>query len=152
MTACQSQKCPRFAKLEDEFDYATRNPPDDHHCIERWAEYVCTWTPEKHAERKRAAKEREPASDTAIVHVYEVHCGCIAQPYGDCFVELTGPERTGTHVYFISTGAPGCDDPEKTKEIRGPRWHSWPDGSSPDPAACGSTYWLRYRSMYDHEG
>ena len=150
MAAACRRECQREAISEAAVQRATR----EHHadCVERWAEHVCTWTPAKHAERERSLAQLEAEKKPfELQEPEELYCGCLAQPYTRCFMQLSTSEP-GFTVYHVATGAPGCGQTPEARRVLRPPWTSVRSGASDkaDPAVCGSVFRLEYQR--DHAG
>jgi len=141
--------CRRECEREGISEAAVQRARREHHadCVERWAEHVCTWTPAEHGERERSLAELEAKKKPLeLLEPVELHCGCLAQPYTRCFVQLSTSEP-GFVVYHVATGAPGCGQTPEAHRVLLPPWTAVRSGASgkADPAVCGSVFRLEYK-------
>lgn len=109
LTADCGRSCPTYASPDEALKQATESPPDD--CPERWASYVCSWSPKDHQRRRDQYEQvaRTSAVGESTV-IDEVYCGCLASAGDPCFVTLTRRQGASLVYTFVSTGGPGCKD------------------------------------------
>ena len=143
--ACGSASCPTEAADPAAFERAVeRTASDVTECAERVAEEVCTWTAERRADHARRAADRDaaekaedarqPEGRVVLRHVYQLHCGCIAEPVGACFLLVSGWEQGGDLArHLVATGVPGCENARFSGAL----------GRGIDPRRCGSRTTVR---------